>query len=270
MKKINFGILTFPITASGVVPLSNLIEIIRNLSNELVIITGNVGYEVFKEDKTLKTYEIKHTTKNNLLKRAFEYISTQIKISYRISKIKNVDEWIFFIGGDTLVLPMLTTKIMGKKVFLVFAGFSIKTLESADDKFSKFAKVLSYINCKLSYKLIIYSEKLVKDWELEKYKDKIVIMHRHFIDFNNFNIKTKFRERKNIIGYIGRLSKEKGVLEFLQSIPELIIINPDLEFFICGDGILSQEISGYIKKNNLNTKVKLIPWIPHDRSTRLS
>jgi glycosyltransferase involved in cell wall biosynthesis len=168
------------------------------------------------------------------------------------------------MGGDTLVLPMLMIKIMRKKVFLVFAGSAIKTLESADDQFSIFAKVLSNINCKLSDKIIIYSEKLVKEWNLENYKEKIVIMHRHFIDFDNFKIKTELSKRENIIGYIGRLSKEKGVEEFLKSIPELIKINSDLEFLICGDGGLKDEISEYISKNNLNTKVKLLPWISHE------
>lgn len=264
MKKINLGILTFPISASGVIPLSNLIKISIPISNELTLITGDAGYEIYKEDNRLKTYRVKHGIKKNLLGRAFEYLFTQLKFSYKILKIKKIDKWIFFIGGDTLVLPMLTAKILRKEVYLLFAGSSVKTLSSSNDNFFRYAKILSKITCKLSDNIVLYSKRLIKEWGLEDYKEKIVIMHEQFIDFNNFKIITEINGRKNLIGYIGRLSKEKGIENFLKSIPELLIINPNLEFLICGDGTLKKEINSYIDDNGLNSKVTLLPWISHD------
>lgn len=264
MKKINLGILTFPVSESGVIPLSNLIKIAIPISNELNLITGDAGYKIYKEDKRLKTYEIKHGIKENLLGRALEYLYTQLKFSYKILRIKDVNKWIFFIGGDTLVLPMLTAKILRKEVYLLFAGSSLKTLSSSNDNFFRYAKVLSTINCKLSDNIVLYSKRLIKEWGLEDYKEKILIMHEQFIDFDKFRIITEIKQRKNVIGYIGRLSKEKGIEEFLKSIPELIRINSDLEFLICGDGKLKDEVSKYINDNKLNSKIMLIPWIPHE------
>ena len=264
MKNINLGLLTFPVSESGLIPLSDLIEVSIPVSNELNLITGEVGYEFYKDDKRFDTYGVKHNVKENFLGRILEYVYTQFKISYQMLKIKNVDKWIFFIGGDTLVLPMLTAKLFRKKVILLFAGSSIKTLESSNDNFYKIAKILSKINCEFADKIILYSERLISEGGFENYKKKITIAHNHFIDFDKFKIMTEISKRKNLVGYIGRLSKEKGVEEFLNSIPGLIRINSDLEFMICGDGSLKNEIREYIKKNNLNNNVKLVPWISYE------
>ena len=72
---------------------------------------------------------------------------------------------------------MLTAKLFRKKVFLFFPGSSIKTLESSGDKFYKIAKILSKINCKLSNKIVLYSNRLISEWELEEYKQKILLLH---------------------------------------------------------------------------------------------
>ena len=265
MSKYKIGVLTFPITNSGTKPLSNLIDILAPIADNLFLVTGGMGYETFKTDQRLKVCGIKNEIKNNVIGRVWEYFYIQIKISYQMLKMRKLNSWIFFIGGDTLVLPMLIAKLSRKKVFLFFAGSSIKTLESSGDNFYKIAKILSLINCELSDKIILYSERLIDEWELNNYKNKITIANEHFLDFEEFKISTEFSKRKNLIGYIGRLSKEKGVEEFLTSIPELIKINSDLKFMICGDGSLKDEIKIFIEKNNLNNKVKLLPWIAHER-----
>ena len=264
MKKINLGVLTFILSDSGSIPLSHLIELMIPTANNLVLLTGGAGYESFKTDKRLNVFEIKNKNRNNFIGRVFEYFLTQIKISYKMLKIKDLDTWIFFIGGDTLILPMLTAKLFRKKVFLFFAGSSIKTLESSGDNFYKIARILSKINCKLSNKIILYSNRHISEWELEEYKEKIFIASHHFINFDKFKVTKELCKRDNLIGYIGRLSKEKGIEQFLHSIPELIKINPNIKFLICGDGILKDEIGIYIKKNNLDKNVMLIPWISHE------
>ena len=264
MKKPNIGILTFPISEAGNIPLSNLVDILQPLSNDIYLITGNDGYTFFKDDKRIHAYGIKHEMGANTFTRILKYIYAQLSISYKLTKItRNIDLWIFFIGGDTVVLPMLTAKLLWKKVVLAFAGSSVQTLESAGDSLFKWVKILSKINLVLSNGIVVYSPNLIQQWNLEKYKDKILIAHRHFLDFNKFEIKKKLSERNNLAGYIGRLSEEKGVLNFVKTIPEILKEKNDLEFLICGDGQLRDEIEKYISEKNLKDKVKLAGWIPH-------
>ena len=265
IKKPNIGILTFPISKTGNTPLSNLVDILYSLTNDLYLITGNDGYVFFKDDKRIHAYEIKHEMGANTFTRILKYIYAQLNISYKLLKIKgNVDMWIFFIGGDTLVFPMLTAKLLRKTVVLAFAGSSVQTLESASDSLFKSLKILSKINCSLANRIIIYSENLINELDLEKYKNKILIAHHHFFDFDKLKIKKRFDARKNLVGYIGRLSEEKGVLNFVKAIPKVLEKENEIKFLVGGDGQLRDKIEEYLDVAGLTDKVKLTGWIPSE------
>ena len=266
MKKINVGILTFPIGEAGNIPLSNLVDILHPLSNDVHLITGNEGYTFFKEDKRIHTYGLRHETGANILTRILRYIWTQLMISHILFKLRRkIDFYIFFIGEASLTLPMLTAKLLRKKVVLAFAGSSIHILKSANDNLFKPIEILSKINCALSDRIIVYSPNLIKEWDLGKYTDKLLIAHKHFLDFDKFKITKQFNEKANLVGYIGRLSEEKGTINFVKAVPEILKERDDLELLIGGDGQLRDEIKEYLDKNNLNDKVKCVGWIPHDK-----
>lgn len=264
MNKSNIGIITFPISDAGNIPLSNLIDILHSLSSNLYLITGNDGYTFFKEDKRIHTYGVKHEKGKNTFTRILRYIHTQLKISYKLGKIsRNIDLWIFFIGGDTLVLPMLTAKLLRKKVVLASVSSSLQTVKSANDNLSNPVEILENINRSLSNRIILHSLNLIKEWNLEKYKDKVSIAHEYFIEFDKFKIKKKLNKRDNLVGYVGRLSEEKGVLNFVKAIPEMKETD-GIKFLIGGDGHLRSEIKRYLNEKNLNNGVKLSGWISHD------
>ena len=264
-NQYNIGILTFPIGNRGNIPLSNLVDILYPLSNDVHLITGNDGYTFFKEDKRIHIYGIRHESGANTITRVVNFIYTQLRISYELTKIsKNIDIWIFFIGGEGLLLPMLTARLLGTKVILALAGFPTKLSQIRKDPLSKPANLLSKINLILSNKIIVYSKSIVEERGLEKHKNKICIAHKHFLDFDKFKVKKQFANRKNIIGYVGGLSTIKGVLNFVHTIPKVLEKENEIKFVIGGDGVLFNEIKEFISKNKLNDKVKLVGWIPHD------
>ena len=264
-KKQNIGIFTFPIGKAGIIPTSNLMDILCSISNNIYLIIGDEGYASFREDKRIHTYEIRHKKGTNVIMRIIRYICTQLKSSYMLARLgKSVDLWIFFIGGDTLVFPMITAKLLRKKVVLAFAGSSILTEKFNADIFSKVLEFLSDINCTLSDKIIVYSTNIIREWHLEKYRKKICVAHEHFLDLGVLKIKKKLDERKNVIGYVGRLCGEKGVSNFVKSIPEISKERDDLEFLIGGYGPLCDDIKRYLDENDLNDRVKLTGWIPHE------
>lgn len=265
MKKINIGILTFPINEAGNVPLSNLIEILKPLAIDLYLITGNDGSAFFKRDKRIHTYSVKHEPKKYVFIRILNYICTQLKISYQLVKLsKKTRLWIFFIGGDTLLLPMLTTKLLRKGAILASAGSSLQCSRLKDPNLTKPIEILEHINRSLSNQIVIYSTNLIKEWRMEKYKSKISIAHEHFLDFKKFEINNEFYKRKNLIGYIGALSEEKGILEFIESIPKIMDIRNDLYFFIGGDGRLRGDVEKYLSEKDLKHKVEFRGWIFHN------
>jgi len=262
LKKQNIGILTFSISEAGNIPLSNLVDVLYSLSNDLYLITGNEGYALFRDDKRIHTYEMNREGSRNVI---VTYIYAQLLISYKLIKLtRNVDTWIFFIGGNTMLLPMLTAKLLRKDVVLVIAGSLQHELKFSNNNLYMPVEILENINRSLSNRVVLHTTNLIKEWNLEKYRNKISIAHEYFLDFDKFKIKNKFDERDNLVGYVGRLSEEKGVLNFVKAIPKILKERDGIKCMVGGDGQLQDEIERYLGGENLDNKVKLMGWIPHD------
>lgn len=260
------GIVTFPISQGGVIPLSNLVDIFYTLSDEIHLITGGAGYTFFMKNKKVHTYQVEHRAGTNaVFTRAINYVWTQLRVSCKLMRLtRSVDLWIFFIGGEGLILPLLTAKLLGKDVIIASAGSGFKVAQAQKDPLARALALLQNINYRLSDKIIMYSERLIKEHSLQRYRNKISIAHEHSLDFDRFKIKKTFSERENLVGYIGALSKAKGIPNLSKAIPKVLEKKDDTEFIIGGDGELRAEIEGYLEKESLIGKVKLLGWIPHD------
>jgi len=263
---LRIGIVTFPVSQAGVIPLANLIDTLCPLSSELYLITGGAGYTFFAENKDVHLYGVEHSTRAKaIFTRAVNYVWTQSRISCQLMKLtRNVDFWIFFIGAEGLVLPVLTAKLLRKGVVIASAGSGLKVAQAQRDPLAKVLALLQSITYLLSDRIIMYSERLIEEHNLQKYRNKISIAQKHFIDFDKFKVKRKFDERDNLVGYIGALTKVKGVPNLLEAIPRVLVKKSDVEFVIGGDGQLKGKIEKYLEEENLNNKAKFVGWIPHD------
>ena len=265
MKKENIGIVTFPIGDAGYVATSNLLDIISSFSNKVFLITGNKGSNLAKDKKNVDIYSINHKKAPYIFLRIIKYIGIQLRISFQLIKnIRNTRVWIFFIGGNLLIIPMIIAKILRKKTILVLSGSSFESFKSSNSYLTSLITIFEYINRILSNHIIVYSKNLINQWNLRKFKNKISISSRHFINFDIFNIKKSIQDRKELVGYIGRLSEEKGISVLIKALPIAIKNTKNIEFIIVGDGKLKDEIQDIIRKNNLENRVKIIGWIPHE------
>jgi glycosyltransferase involved in cell wall biosynthesis len=276
MKDLKLCVITQPLPKikGGHVLVSNFLKILEPLSNKIFVITAN-----FPEDLVLdRKIHIKNvkcdSKKETMWIRTFKYILTQLRISLKLIKIsKNVDIVIFFVGGMALLLPMLSAKLMRKKVVLIATGSGSESAKRIYDKrlfgtggfiFSHILGILEKINYNLTDKIVVYSEGLVYQLGLERYKDKILPRGARFVDTELFKTKKSIHERNNLVGYIGRLSEEKGVQNLIQAIPRVLEATKDVNFLIIGDGKLRNIAEEFVSKKNIKDKISLIGWIQHD------
>jgi glycosyltransferase involved in cell wall biosynthesis len=159
------------------------------------------------------------------------------------------------------VLLMIVAKISNKYTYWLLPS-KISLLST--DVLSKLATSLSELCYGLCDNIILYSTALISEWRLEKYCKKIHIAHEHFLDFETFTSTITYPNRPPLIGYIGRLSGEKGAQNFVQAIPSILEAQRDLCVLIGGDGPLKNSISTSLKAIGLTPKVGLPGWISHD------
>ena len=263
----NIGIITPPIGKAGFGPLSNLVEIVSSLSISTYVITGNEGMSLLqKNNQKIHILGVQYKPKVNIFTKIINHICMQLKMSSELIKLaKNVDIWIFFLDSHALLLPVLSAKLMRKRIIFALAASIVNSAKAQKDTLASVSIYSESINFKLSKCIILHSPNLIKEWNLEKYRNKICIAHEYFLDFDKFKIKKKFDDRRNLVGYIGRLSEEKGVLNFVKAIPDILEERNEIKFLVGGDGHLQNRIEKYLEAENLNHKVKLVGWIPHNK-----
>lgn len=269
MDQLVIGIITVPINESGVVPLGNLIRIVKEITPNPVLITGGHGRLAIRNDSGIEVYEVSFKASRSNLRRTGEYLVTQIAMALKILRCKTkVNIWIFFYGGPDQILPMIMARLLGHKVVILFAGSSYQTASSKHGYFhqisSAFLRSIQTLTCSLANRIIIYSPRLKDIWKLGSWENKISIGHEHIIDADKFSITSPITKRKNIIGYVGRLSPEKGILELVKSMPYILDACGECSLMIIGEGEQRPLIEEFIDRNGLKDSIKLLGNHPHE------
>ncbi len=260
-NRLRICVITSPRPRGGIIPVSNLIDILSNFCGSLYLITGNEGDAVCRSHRDIHSYSITYKPGKLLLTRIIKYIILQLKISYELLKlIKKVDLYIFFMG-EGLMLPVLVGRILGKSVVACLASSAARKAETSKDILSRPFKFLEALNYLLSNRIVLYTPSLIKEWNLERYGDKISIAREHFLDFDKFKLEKPLTERDNLVGYIGRFSQEKGILNFIEAIPKVVETGDEAAFLIGGDGQLRGRVAEHADESG--NKAKFVGWIPH-------
>jgi len=208
---------------------------------------------------------ISHRRVKDIFIKPINYSFTQIKISWIIlHRCHDYTKCIFFLGGDGLIIPIILCKALNKEVFLCLGGMGSRVLKQTNDPLYPIYKIISHLSYILANKIILYTPRLIQAWNLEDYESSISIAHRHFLDFETFAVTTSFPDRPPLIGYIGRLSKEKGTEQFVHSLPAIFIERQNLRVLIGGDGQLKESIEASLNEEGIAARVDLPGWISHN------
>jgi glycosyltransferase involved in cell wall biosynthesis len=271
-KKPNIGIITHLWMAQAAnVPLDNMVAFAGPLANKLYVVTGgdvNSTHDV-------EIIRIKAKERTKLLAKMLEQILAQMRIVRLLSKRRDETDILIFFMASGFLLPLLFAQALKKKCFIVLNTLgSAKQIQSiresgASSQFGELikfhiAEAFEQISYYFADKLIAVSPSVIDQMDLHQYAKKTAIAGLYVLDSNAFDVKTNVGGRQEIVGYVGRLSGEKGVLNFIKAIPEILSQQQHLRFIVIGEGSLQDEIQKSLNSNNLVPHVQLVGWVSHD------
>ncbi|MFC1961619.1 glycosyltransferase family 4 protein [Chloroflexota bacterium] len=271
MKKAprSIGIIAFPVdkhgelsadTGAGNVPFSHLVDILRSMYRTLYVITGNEQRVLFKKDKRMHLFEVRHRGGT------INYILTQIRLALKVFILsRKVGAWVFFIGAEAMMLPALMARLLRRPVILALTGFPAKISSREKTLGYQIIDSLSRQTIRLATRLVAYSPKIIQERNLNRYRRKIVLAQEHFLDFGQFKILKPVIQRGNLVTYIGRLEEGKGIPNLLAAINIIAEHRSDIHFLIGGDGPLRSAVEEYLKQPHLKGKVEYMGWISHEK-----
>jgi len=248
---------------------SRFAAVLAALVKDIFIITGNFSANVPHDNVSIVNVKtpVTRVLGEPLVLKGFRFLSAQFTLSSAILRLptkraSDVDA-IFFFGGEALLIPVMISKLLGKKVIFVLRGSFERETQIRINIFSKPLSYLKRVNMALADKIIIYAECLVSRWNLERYQKKILVAPYLFVDSQMFRPANRLVMRGNIVGFIGRLDSEKGILNFIQAMRILVQTLDDVRALVIGDGQLRDEVKRFLEKEKLADRVKLTGWIAH-------
>ncbi len=100
---------------------------------------------------------------------------------------------------------------------------------------------------------------------LKKVTDHGMNLNNIFLIPNHLNLQNNMLLKENhhppVIGFLGRLAKEKGVEYFIEALNVLNKEKIAFRAIIAGDGILRKTVESLIQEYKLDDKIKIIGWI---------
>lgn len=268
-RQFNICVLTIPSeTPTVYVLLSNVLQVLRSVSKNLYLISARVPpYIALEQDinvidiKTALHYrQSLHPMWLSTLFYLIKLLLIPIKMSIALIKIsRRVDVVITYVGTAWLLLPILIAKVLRKKVVLLTGTIRAKPV-SLFDRLTRALEETAFYFCDL---IVPHTRGCVDNGRLGKYQDKVLPIGARFVDITLFRVQQSVEKRDKVVGYLGRLSREKGIMNFVEAIPLIAEHHRDIEFSIAGGGTLLNEVRTIIEKYG-NTKVSIHEWIPND------
>jgi glycosyltransferase involved in cell wall biosynthesis len=261
-EKKRVGLFTPPVEKAGWQPLSNVLNLLSSVSDTISIISANIEISTLKKANVSHYKIFSYTTGQNSIFRILNFFILQMKISlYIINFNKYVDVWLFF-GGEVYIMPLILARLLKKPVYCLLGSSARQMLFYDTHHF--FIKHFAQTGYFFANKIILYSTRLISEWNLEPYHNKIFIANHNFNDFNTLTITTPLSDRQPLIGYIGRISAEKGVQYFAQALPTIFKDCNELRALIGGSGQLKESIETLLEAEKISDRVDLPGWISYD------
>lgn len=256
------SVVSYAVCRAFSIPVSNLLGIL-SATRETYVIIGAQGQTQFRNlNDSVHICAFPYQPESSLIMKILRHGILQLNLSIKLFLSRKCFQDVIFFMVFPPILPMLTAKLCNKKIYWLLSA-EIR-LSSNGTSSEKLAADLTKICCNLCHSIILYSARLIPKWNLEPYRHKILIAHRHFLDFETFTVTTPLSSRPPLIGYIGRLSGEKGVQHFARALPTIFDNQENLRVLIGGDGDLKETIEASLREGGVTARVDLPGWISHD------
>ena len=258
--------------------LSSMAIILDSICSHVLIITGNTE-RIACPSKRIRTANIgvsMHFLSDikpapySVLLWVVKSALVQLKVSMELIKArKDVDIVVFYLTYPYFLLPLLTTKALRIRA-IEYRGQGKPPTLSLSTLGARLLSVQDPVIFRLLDGISLESSGLLESRSLLLCRHKLLPTLR-FIDLSRYVLNKPLHERKNLLGFIGRLTRDKGVIDFVKAIPTITRQNAGASFLVAGAGDQSEwVIDECIKLRAEGYDVTVSEWIGEDLPERLN
>jgi glycosyltransferase involved in cell wall biosynthesis len=268
------AVLVFPFVSPNVFSFAEkLATVVSSVATYTVLISGGVPNriiwpsEVQVLDIGVRLHHIRerHPVWLSVLLWLGKVVLAQIRLAKGIHRLRHEVDIVICSLGCYYQLPILMARLLKKKVVSSSMGpDSLKAKKDYGNVIAAFISLLTRFNFALSHAVLVESLRLGSYKDLVPFRSKLCNGALFLEDFDRFRVQTPVQKRKCVIGYVGRLVAEKGVMEFVQAIPLALEQRPDLQFLIIGTGRLDEVLETAIHGQSWAAQARWLKWVEHE------
>lgn len=165
------------------------------------------------------------------IRRQVQFFTTQVR-AISLARSYDTDYDTVFIRTTHFILPSVWARFTGKRTATIVTQ---KTIHPLINKMSE-------LNFIFSKNLIVESPSVLAEWNSESYSHKTLV-GATYVDEDQFKKTRTFKDRDNVVGYLGTLDERKGVDNLLQAFEQIASGKHELSMRIGGIGPLETKAS---------------------------
>lgn len=267
------AVLVFPFASPSAFAFAEKITIVvSSTTSQTILVSGGVSDSpdwpdnVQIRDVGVRLHHIRDRTPKWLSMTLWgcKLILAQIRMAGNLVRLRHEIDIVLCALGCYYQLPILTAKLLGKKTISASTGLDAFSARLNYGRVgATVMRLLAWFDFALSDAIVVESLRLGTHKDLVPFRSKLCHGALFLTDLDRFQLQIPVQERENLVGYIGRMTAEKGVLEFVRAIPLALERRPDLHFLLLGTGKLDDAIEETMRGEPWSSKVTWLKWVEH-------
>lgn len=260
-------VVTQPLAAASESATKSLTAVLSAVAT-VSLVTANLSANSPLRDKHEVIEVSSDGTGTNMAVAALRFVSNQFRMCRVLyQREENV---VLFFGTTTYLLPILTARISGQTVILEPRGNVPRSLyhqwrntypTTLAFVASRLLWVIEHAGFTLADRIVTLSPGMAAEIGLDTYNGKLHTNGAWHIDTERFSPDRSYEKRNRAVGYVGRLSEEKGLREL---VPVVANLPEDITFVFVGDGDLRPWIEDNLGPQIEDGRVQITGWVERD------
>ncbi|NLF01789.1 MAG: glycosyltransferase family 4 protein, partial [Anaerolineales bacterium] len=190
----------------------------------------------------------------------------QLLLGWEVVRMRREVDVVFCALGSYYQFPILIARVLRKRVLCMSTGLDAANAEhNYGMGMAAIVRLLTRLNFTCADGVVVESLRLAESRDLAPFRSKLHNGALFLDDRDVFSARVPLRSRRTSVGYIGRLTSEKGVLEFVRAIPLMAADSPDLQVLMIGTGRLDETIAQEMAGQPWAQRVTWLKWVNHQQ-----
>jgi len=253
----DIGIVTTPSASEDFIkPVHNFVSILRPTADQLTLFTGGT----VPDGSSLHDQQIVTVGDGEYLGvTLLDYVFLQMLVSIQLVKHRGRLDVVYFHKGTMgLLLPVLCSRLLGLHTCQIKVGAFHEQRVEDPSLVDEVLAASQRVAFRIADAVVVFSESEAGTVPNEN----VFVAFSNFRDFEAFDRKVPLEDRPIDVGFVGRFTEVKGVLQVARAAVSLVESHPELRVHLVGDGPQYDQVERLVSDHD---RITLGGWVDPKR-----